>query len=227
MYYNGYITDLLRDKGLLLLGFADLRETDPDLREGMDYGICAAMALEVFPTVGEVPTMAYHDEYENVSRRLREVGRDLEEAIKAEGFHAFSLNREGYDKQRFKTAHLPIKTLATRAGLGWIGKSATLITPEYGNGVRLVGVLTDMPFETAQPINTSRCGDCMECVRHCPANAIVGNNWEAGMERDLLVDPRLCKEKMNRRGELLGEEEGTCGICIAVCPHTRRYMEQR
>jgi len=227
VYYNDYIADLLRDKGLVLLGFADLRETDPDLREGMDYGICGAMALEVFPAVGDVPTMAYHDEYENVSRRLREIGRYLEEAIRAKGFRAYSLTGESYDRERFSTTHLPIKTLATRAGLGWIGKSATLITPEYGNGVRLTGVITDMPFETAQPISTSSCGDCMECVRHCPANAIVGNNWEAGMDRSLLVDPQLCKEKMTRRGELLGEEEGTCGICIAVCPRTKRYIQQR
>jgi epoxyqueuosine reductase QueG len=35
----------------------------------------------------------------------------------------------------YKT-NLPHKTVATRAGLGWIGKCGLLVTNEYGPGIR-------------------------------------------------------------------------------------------
>jgi len=41
---------------------------------------------------------------------------------------------------------MPQKTIATRAGLGWIGKTALLITPQFGSAIRLNSVLTDMEF---------------------------------------------------------------------------------
>ena len=44
---------------------------------------------------------------------------------------------------------LPHKTIATRAGIGWIGKSALLVTAKYGSAIRLSSILTDTPIETA------------------------------------------------------------------------------
>ena len=55
-------------------------------------------------------------------------------------------------------AELPHKTVATRAGIGWIGKCALLVTEKYGSAIRLTTVLTDMDLETDQPINGSKCG---------------------------------------------------------------------
>ena len=42
---------------------------------------------------------------------------------------------------------LPYKTIATKSGLGWIGRSALFVTPEYGSAVALGAILTDMPLE--------------------------------------------------------------------------------
>lgn len=224
MNYNNYIIDLLSDKQISLLGFADLSEIRSEQRQGLRYGICIAIALDVFPSLG-IPTLAYYNEYKNINTKLREISFFLEEKINEKGYGAYSLfrNRQNED---FRTV-LPFKTLATRSGLGWIGKSSTLVTKEFGNAVRLSGVITDMPFETATPINTSYCGNCRECVEMCPAKAIVGNNWELNSDRNDLINPFGCKNMVIERGKEMGVTVGSCGICISVCPWTRKYMKRK
>lgn len=93
-----------------------------------------------------------------------------------------SLNTEQFNPV---TLSMPVqhKTLATRAGLGRIGKSVLLVTKEYGPAVRLGSVLTDADLRTGTPTDTSRCGNCRQCVDRCPARVVVGNNWQAGMAR--------------------------------------------
>lgn len=225
MTYNHYVLDLLKDKHVSLLGFGDLSEVPHEQRQGFKYGICIAIALETFPSVGDIPSIEYYNEYKRINMELRKISLFLEDKIIEKGYHAYSLwrNRQNED---FRTV-LPFKTLATRSGLGWIGKSSTLITKEFGSAVRLNGLITDMPFKTAVPINTSYCGDCMECVNNCPANAIKGNNWNLKTDRNDLIDPFCCKKFVIKRGEQIGVTVGSCGICISVCPWTKQYMKRQ
>jgi len=218
--HNHWVEETLAGRDIALLGFADLSEIDVDARRGFRYGISLAMALTVLPSTSGAPSAAYYDEYRRVSAALRETTHFLVGQIQSRGYNALSLWLLDRQDENFRTP-LPFKTLATRAGLGWIGKSAALITKEYGNAIRLGGVLTDMPLETGTPINASLCGDCMECVKHCPGQAIQGNQWSLDVDRDDLLDAHACKRAVVERGRALGKTEGTCGICIAVCPWTR------
>jgi len=218
--HNRWVEETLAGRDIALLGFADLSEIDVDARRGFRYGISIAMALTVLPSTSEEPTAAYYDEYRRVSAALREATHFLTEQIQARGYDALSLWLLDRQDGDFRTP-LPFKTLATRAGLGWIGKSAALITKEYGSAIRLSGVLTAMPFETGEPINASLCGSCNECVKHCPGQAIQGSLWSLHTDRDDLLDARACKRAVIERGKALGKTEGACGICIAVCPWTR------
>ncbi len=118
------------------------------------------------------------------------------------------------------------KTVATRAGLGWIGKNALLITREYGSAVRLASVLTDAPLPVGKPVNHSSCGDCANCVGVCPGGAIKGINWQLGMYRDEFYDAQRCRETALAQAGKVGIDRTVCGMCIAVCPWTRRYIEQ-
>jgi len=224
--YNQWVEETLAGRDIALLGFADLREIEADARRGFPYGVSIAMPLTVLPSTTEEAWIKYYDEYRRVSARLEEASNYLAEQIRARGYNALSLWRLDRQDEDFRTP-LPFKTLATRAGLGWIGKSAALITKEYGNAVRLSGVLTDMPFETGTPIETSLCGDCMECVKHCPGRAIKGNLWSLHADRDDLLDAHACKRAVIERGRALGKTEGTCGVCIAVCPWTKGYFGGR
>jgi epoxyqueuosine reductase QueG len=82
-----------------------------------------------------------------------------------------------------------------------------------------------MPLKTGAPINSSFCGDCMECVKNCPGNAIIGSLWELHTDRDELLNAYECKKTVIDRGKIYGITEGSCGVCLAVCPWTKKYIE--
>ncbi|MCL2123212.1 MAG: 4Fe-4S binding protein [Desulfovibrionaceae bacterium] len=223
---NQWVHETLAGYGIDLLGFADLSGIDEKARRGFRYGVCIAMALDTLPSTAAEAYAAYYDEYRRVSAALEEAAHFLTGQIQTRGYNALSLWRLYEQDGDFRTP-LPFKTLATRAGLGWIGKSAALITKEYGNAIRLSGVLTDMPLQAGTPVNTSLCGGCTECVTHCPGKAIQGNLWDINTDRDDLLDARACKRAVIERGKALGKTEGTCGICIAVCPWTRKFFADK
>ncbi len=78
---------------------------------------------------------------------------------------------------------LPHKTVATRAGLGWIGKCALLVTRQFGSAVRLTSFLTDAELECAVPVTQSACRGCTLCVDTCPAGAVSGRQWSTEVDR--------------------------------------------
>ena len=46
---NRWVEEVLKDRDIALIGFADLSELDPGTRFGYRYGICIAIALRVLP----------------------------------------------------------------------------------------------------------------------------------------------------------------------------------
>lgn len=219
---NVWIEEILKDKNIALIGFANLTEINSDIRFGLNYGISIAIALnyEIVSKIPNGPFIEYYNEVQNVSEQLKLTSDFLVEKIKERGFNAISVSRQKQNDS-YRTP-FPLKTLATRSGLGWIGRSAALITKQYGNAIRLGGILTNMPLKTGEPINSSFCGDCIECVINCPGNAISGNMWDLHMDRDDLLNANQCKTTVIERGKIFKITEGSCGICISVCPWTKK-----
>jgi epoxyqueuosine reductase QueG len=110
--------------------------------------------------------------------------------------------------------------------LGWIGKSALLITERYGAAVRLATILTDAQFRTGNPIDSSLCGDCMKCAVCCPAKAISGKNWKIGFEREFIFDALACCATAKSLSRKIEIQSTICGICINVCPWTQEYISR-
>ncbi len=118
------------------------------------------------------------------------------------------------------------KTVATQAGLGWIGKNCLLVTQEYGSAVRLSSLLTNAPLPAGAPINESRCGGCMVCVRNCPAGALTGELWNTTISREELFHKEDCKKmQIQRMKQATGIETDLCGLCFAVCPFTQSFLK--
>ena len=66
-----------------------------------------------------------------------------------------------------------LRIAAFIAGLGEIGYSKMLLTPEFGPRQRIAAVLTDMPLEPDPIYESSKlCDRCMSCVKDCPTQAI-------------------------------------------------------
>lgn len=110
------------------------------------------------------------------------------------------------------------KLAAHLAGLGWIGKSCLLVTPEVGPRVRWASILTDAPLPAGEPI-PQRCGNCRECVEACPAQAFTGRSFRQDESREARFDVFKCREYTREREKAMGV--GACGMCVYICPHGR------
>ncbi len=214
--------------GADLVGFGDLTALPAEAREGLPIGVCVAVKYprEVIRGIGEVPTKDYYDHYNSLNERLDDLVSFGAETLRARGYRAVAQTRAFVE--RFETnydSRLPHKTVASRAGLGWIGKSALFVTREYGSMIRLSSILTDAPLAVAGPVDESRCGDCTACTEACPAGAISGRPWAVGMARDDFFDAAACRRVARERARRgFGVEITICGKCIEVCPWTRRYL---
>jgi len=210
--------------GASLVGFADIRESAPWPR-----AISIALALDpvILKGVKNGPTPEYYKEYLRANTTLNEIAQRtarllLEAGYRAEAFPATIADSDP-EYERALRAAFQHKTAATRAGLGFIGKSGLLITPEFGPRVRLVTVFTDLPFPTGQPILEGRCGGCRLCIQACPVGAIKGREWRGGMAREELLDAHACRREATRLlEERVGADEAVCGICVAICPCGQR-----
>lgn len=117
--------------------------------------------------------------------------------------------------------------MATRAGLGWIGKNCLLVTKKYGSAVRLSSLLTNAPLPADVPVNESQCGGCAVCVKSCPARALKGVLWSTGTKREELFRKEDCKKmQIQRMKQATGIETDLCGLCFAVCPYTQQYLRE-
>lgn len=222
------LEDLLRKKGADLTGIGDISEVPEKIRYGLPIGVSVAVKYpkEIIRGIAKFPTADYQRWYRKLNESLDDLVTTGADWLKDKGYQAIAKSRSqvGKYKDDCKTP-LPHKTVATRAGMGWIGKSALLVTEEYGSMIRISSILTDAPLTVAEPVNESKCGACMACRDACPADAIYGRSWEPSLWRDDLFDFQKCRETMQERAIAgIGEKDDICGKCIEVCPYTRRYL---
>lgn len=226
---NKRLKEELIEKGADLVGFADLKEIEESNRESMRFGISVAVALSprVIEGIKDGPTLEYFNEYNRVNNLLEDIVTHASNLIKSYGYKAIPNTEENMKINRHTLSTLlPKKTVATRAGLGWIGKSALLITKEYGSAVRISSVLTEAELDVGIPKDESECGACTICTDICPAKAIKGVNWNTKLERDDLCNPYECRRTARERSKKAGLAHSLCGLCILECPWTKKYLHR-
>ncbi len=230
--------ELTRDieSGLLALGadavgFGDLGELPQDVREGLPVGISVAAVYprEVIRGISELPTQEYREWYDRLNDRLDAIVTSGAKLLREKGYRAVAQTRDRVGRgEDSNNTVLPQKTVATRAGMGWIGKCALLVTEKYGSALRFSSILTDAPLTVSKPVNESRCGACTACTVACPAGAVSGRLWEPSLYRDEFFDPVKCRKTARERAKRgFGGDVTICGKCIEACPYSRRYTENR
>ncbi len=218
--------DFLLKKGASLCGFANL---DGIVEGDLHFGVSVAVKLPVHivQSIEDGPSRAYFDAYHAINGQLDGIVTAGMEYLQAKGYRAHAKTRANVKEHEGYRTDLPHKTVATRAGLGWIGKSALLVNREFGPAIRLSSLLTDAPLSVGEPINKSQCGNCTACMDHCPGNAISGKQWDVHMDRDAFYDAAACRKAARAiSAKLLSEEISLCGKCIVVCPYTKAYMRR-
>jgi len=129
-----------------------------------------------------------------------------------------------YDDQKV-CAMFSHKMAAHLAGLGWIGKSCMLITPDHGPRVRWASLLTDAPLQPTGSAMSPRCGDCHECIDACPVRAFTGRGFVATEPREARFDVRRCEAHFD---ELEGRgSPAVCGMCVFACPKGKARRRRR
>ena len=218
------LLSFLAGNGAALAGVADL--SDLEAAE-LPLGVIIArpMPKEVVCDLMTQPTPAYVAAYKANNDFLSDLVEKAVDYLEQAGYEAIPHTSRTVKVPGPGFAPLPHKTVATRAGLGWIGKCCLLITPEYGPSVQLSYLVTNAPLEPDEPILKSKCGKCTKCVDRCPAHAIKGTLWEPGMTRDQILDAYACDDiHTGYMKNLTGLEE--CGLCLAACPYTQRRLKR-
>jgi epoxyqueuosine reductase len=155
------------------------------------------------------------------------LGDDYHEILKARlRLLCEFLNREAGRRVESRacvdTAPVLEREIASRAGLGWIGRNSMLIHPAYGSFLFLSEIITEMALPPDPPFSADRCGTCDLCRRACPAGCI---------RADRTIDARRCVSYLTieHRGPipeplrgLLGRAVFGCDVCQSVCPWNRK-----
>jgi len=228
MKLKNLMQKIIHDDGEHIWGFADLTGLLHQRFNGYDYGIVIGKKLDdsIIDSVINGPNMEYCNQYIDTNRYLSGLVKGLAEELKALGIKSLPISptpsevdrADDYDQTLRNTfSH---KMVATRAGLGWIGKTDLFISKKLGPRLRLASVLVDYPLKPLnQPIDRSRCGKCNLCVAACPAQAANGKLWNIHIDRDEFYSAAKCKETANRLTlEKIGRDMRLCGICVSVCP---------
>jgi epoxyqueuosine reductase len=226
---NDELTAFVKSHGASLVGFADLKEIPVEQRDGFPFGISVAIALDpkIMSEVKQGPTAAYYQEYKRLNALLDDLGQKTVQFLREKGYKAQAGPATFEDDRDNLAARLPHKTVATRAGLGWIGKCALLVTKKFGSALRFTTVLTDAPLASGKPVNYSLCLHCTHCTDACPAHAHTGAIWQPGLPREALYDAYKCRDKARRLSmKSFGEAVAICGLCIVACPWTKKYLER-
>jgi epoxyqueuosine reductase len=161
-----------------------------------------------------------HDSYDVVNAALDLMALRIADTVQREGYQALPVPASKRASDEKIAGIFSQKLAAHLAGLGWIGKSCLLVTPDHGPRVRWITVLTDAPLvPTGRPME-ARCGKCTECVDICPVHAFSGRAFHEDEPREARFDAAACDRYFKELEA--GNGPVVCGLCLFVCPHGRK-----
>lgn len=227
------IKALLTDSGCEF-GFAKV----DDGPAGLPYAISIVVPLSdaVIDEIDGAPTYTYFHHYRTVNAYIDRILLQTGLLLQSRGYRYIPIAASQSvpqsqsvprsqsmpsDGERTHMGRYSHKKAAVLAGLGSIGKNSLFLHPVHGPRVRLGTLFTDCPLTVEEHKPLTACLDCDLCVKACPAGAIKGVSWYAGIERSEMFDANACNSYM--RDHFMGIGRGSvCGICIKVCPLNKK-----
>ncbi len=193
--------------GAELIGITRL--TEDALYEGkslpFNTAICIGLSMDR-EQMAHVPHEAAGIEVMRAYRVISRIAVKLSQQIRRMGWPA----RAYGNPNSTDILHIP---LATKAGLGELGKHGSMISKEFGSNFRLAAVLTNLPLDTDEAVDIGvqdLCLSCKRCVVDCPPDAIYNEKQLVRGEYKWYVNFDKCIPYFVKT-------DG-CAICIQVCP---------
>lgn len=227
------LEDRAIEMGARFFGVADLTEAyETIVEQGGDFlaafprSISLGIALkdsivDQLPRHKEVSVARTYDYlYYTVNQSLNRIALHISTILNDNGFQTLLIPASDTIDNKKVHGLFSHKLSARLAGLGWIGPSCLLITPDLGPRVRWVTVLTDALLNNNNPI-PNQCGDCQKCVEACPPKAFTGRLFDPAEPREARFNVQRCIDyRMYLKDKVTGVR--TCGMCVHVCPIGRK-----
>jgi len=209
------LKDFARKRGIDLVGFAVLTQI-----EGIPFGL-ALNSIEVinrYPwaivfgvQLGKLGKKASGIE---VDLYLEKVALEMLAYLDEKGCRALIIHPEDEIEPIHRKGLLSLKMLAKEAGLGWLGRSLLIVSPDYGPIHRLIAVLTDMELQSDGSI-PNQCGDCSLCIEKCPSGSLTFVSFDdRPRHREDVLDVDKCLGDLG------------CKLCLEVCPWGKQISEE-
>ena len=164
-------------KSIIALGFRVLRGSLRGVEEGTYFSNYSAMGY------GGITYLYMPMTVINLSKMIEDAGYEAVPMGHQSDWRA--IDNSGYLKENYSRPVAPgkaapdvminLRIAGFLCGLGEIGYSKMLLTPEFGPRVRVGIIITELELEP-DPIydGPKLCNKCMACVRECPGQAISG-----------------------------------------------------
>ncbi len=197
---TGDLKDRARDLGADLVGVADAqdlnRRAPPDHRPQdllPESRAVVSLGLKMLRSIFASPNIRVSRiSYVHLHRRLNEIAWDIAAYLESGGHYAIPISSDvpiDMITKRGLWGDISHRHVAVAAGLGEIGRSSLLLTPEYGARIRVTSVITTAPLTPDGETAPGLCPpECRRCLEGCPAEAIS----EAG------VDKKACVRHLHR-----------------------------
>ncbi len=172
------------------------------------------LALRLPRGVLEGPATSYQCSMDAVHRRLDELAVMLALFLERSGARAVLVPsddpyRHWEADRSYGMGDMSHKHAAQAAGLGRLGRSSMLITPQFGNMVHLVSIVTDAALDPDPLLQWDPCPKgCARCIKACPADAIIDGPS---------VDQSKCRPVVMQKlpkGQIIE----ACWACRKACP---------
>jgi len=178
--------------------------------------------VDLLPDKDKAGAILYrHTTYDVVNTALDQIALRVAGQLQNEGYAAFPVPASKRTSDEKIAGIFSQKLGAHMAGLGWIGKSCLLVTPDHGPRVRWVNVLTDAPLKPTGSPAKPQCGECTECMDICPVHAFTGRVFSPDEPREARFDAAAC-DRYYKQLEKEPGGAGVCGLCVWVCPHGKK-----
>lgn len=168
-------------------------------------------AQQLDPTAPIISKYAYGADYHDVIRdKLKRLLQLINE-------HIGEVSGRGF----VDSAPVLDRAWAKKAGLGWIGKNANLISKKTGSFFFLAELIVDLELEYDVEPTADHCGTCTRCIDACPTEAIVG---PAIVDSSKCISYLTIELKSEIPNQFKGKMDGWmfgCDICQDVCPWNR------